>query len=129
MFPLQKKFPLAISGDKDTLTEYEIYLKALAKVNEVEYTDELADKDAPVAIVGDFKLMLNIKVDKKMELARLQKEVNRLEIEISKASGKLENKNFVEKAPEEVIIQEKERLLEFTELNKKVKSQLEKLNS
>ena len=124
-----EKIPLAISGDKDTLTEYEIYLKALAKVNEVEYTDELADKDAPVAIVGDFKLMLNIKVDKKMELARLQKEVNRLEIEISKASGKLENKNFVEKAPEEVIIQEKERLLEFTELNKKVKSQLEKLNS
>ena len=124
-----EKIPLAISGDKDTLTEYEIYLKALAKVNEVEYTDELADKDAPVAIVGDFKLMLNIKVDKKMELARLQKEVNRLEIEISKASGKLENKNFVEKAPEEVISQEKERLLEFTELNKKVKSQLEKLNS
>ncbi len=124
-----EKIPLVISGDKDTLTEYEIYLKALAKVNEVEYTDELADKDAPVAIVGDFKLMLNIKVDKKIEMARLQKEVNRLEIEIRKASGKLENKNFVEKAPEEVISQEKERLLEFTELNKKVKSQLEKLNS
>ena len=124
-----EKIPLAISGDKDILTEYEIYLKGLAKVNEIEYVDELADKDAPVAIVGDFKLMLNIKIDKKIELARLQKEINRLEIEIRKASGKLENKNFVEKAPEEVINQEKERLVAFTGLNEKVKSQLEKLNS
>jgi valyl-tRNA synthetase len=73
--------------------------------------------------------MLNIKIDKKMELARLQKEINRLEIEIRKANGKLENKNFVEKAPAEVINQEKERLLAFTELSEKVKSQLEKLNS
>ena len=124
-----EKIPLAISGDKDILTEYEIYLKGLAKVNEIEYMDELADKDAPVAIVGDFKLMLNIKIDKKMELARLQKEINRLEIEIRKANGKLENKNFVEKAPAEVINQEKERLLAFTELSEKVKSQLDKLNS
>ena len=124
-----EKIPLAISGDKDILTEYEIYLKGLAKVNEIEYVDELADKDAPVAIVGDFKLMLNIKIDKKMELARLQKEINRLEIEIRKANGKLENKNFVEKAPAEVINQEKERLLAFTELSEKVKSQLDKLNS
>jgi valyl-tRNA synthetase len=73
--------------------------------------------------------MLNIKIDKKIELARLQKEINRLEIEICKASGKLENKNFVDKAPAEVINQEKERLVVFTELNEKVKSQLEKLNS
>jgi len=64
-----------------------------------------------------------------MELARLQKEINRLEIEIRKANGKLENKNFVEKAPAEVINQEKERLLAFTELSEKVKSQLDKLNS
>ena len=124
-----EKIPLAISGDKDILTEYEIYLKGLAKVNEIEYMDELADKDAPVAIVGNFKLMLNIKIDKKMELARLQKEINRLEIEIRKANGKLENKNFVEKAPAEVINQEKERLLAFTGLNEKVKLQLDKLKS
>ena len=91
--------------------------------------NELVDKDAPVAIVDNFKLMLNIKIDKKLELARLQKEINRLEAEIHKASGKLENKNFINKAPEEVISQEKERLLEFTQLNEKVKAQLVKLNS
>jgi valyl-tRNA synthetase len=124
-----EKIPLAIAGNKNILTGYEIYLKGLAKVNEIEYMKELPDKDAPVAIVDNFKLMLNIEIDKKTEIARLQKEIDRLEIEIRKASGKLENKDFVNKAPAEVINQEKERLLEFTELNEKVKSQLEKLNS
>jgi valyl-tRNA synthetase len=82
-----------------------------------------------VAIVDNFKLMLNIKIDKKLELARLEKEIDRLEAEIHKASGKLENKNFINKAPEEVISQEKERLLEFTQLNEKVKAQLVKLKT
>jgi len=124
-----EKIPLAIAGNKNILTGYEIYLKGLAKVNEIEYMKELPDKDAPVAIVDNFKLMLNIEIDKKTEIARLQKEIDRLEIEIRKASGKLENKNFIDKAPEEVIIQERERMLEFTQLNKKVKAQLIKLNS
>ena len=124
-----EKIPLAIAGDKDIVAGYEIYLKGLAKVNEIECMKELPNKDAPVAIVDNFKLMLNIEIDKKTELARLQKEIDRLEIEIRKANGKLENKNFIEKAPKEVITQERERLLEFTQLNEKVKAQLVKLNS
>jgi len=124
-----EKIPLAITGDKDILTGYEIYLKGLAKVNEIEYMKELPDKDAPVAIVDNFKLMLNIEIDKKTELVRLQKEIDRLEIEILKASAKLENKNFVDKAPESVINQEKQRLLDFTQLNEKVKAQLVKLKT
>jgi valyl-tRNA synthetase len=73
--------------------------------------------------------MLNIKIDKEVEIARLQKEVDRLEVEINKARRKLENKKFMDKAPEEVVSQEKVRLSEFTELNEKVKSQLVKINS
>jgi len=41
----------------------------------------------------------------------------------------LENKNFVDKAPEVVINQEKQRLLDFTQLNEKVKAQLVKLKT
>ena len=124
-----EKIPLAITGNKDTLIGYEIYLKALAKVNEVEYKKELPNKDAPVAIVDDFKLMLNIKIDKKLELARLQKEISRLNSEIDRASSKLDNKNFVNKAPKEVIKKEKERLLEFTKLNDKMEAQLKKIKN
>ena len=124
-----EKTPLVITGDIDILKEYEIYLKELAKINDVKYMKELSDKDAPVAIVDNFKLMLNIKIDKAKELARLQKEIDQLNKEIDKANSKLENKNFIDKAPSDVIKQEKARLAKFTELNNKLKLQLNKLKS
>ena len=124
-----EKTPLVITGDIDILKEYEIYLKELAKINDVKYMKELSDKDAPVAIVDNFKLMLNIEIDKAKELARLQKEIDQLNKEIDKANSKLENKNFIDKAPSDVIKQEKTRLTKFTELNNKLKLQLNKLKS
>ena len=79
------KIPLAMSGNLDILITYVDYLKGLAKLSDVELMDELPVKDAPVSIIDDFKLMLNIEVDKEAEKNRLQKEITRLEIEINKA--------------------------------------------
>ncbi|MFL2980234.1 MAG: valine--tRNA ligase [Methylophilaceae bacterium] len=124
-----EKTPLSITGDKVILKEYEIYLKGLAKISEIQYLEELSNQDAPVAIVNDFKLMLNIEIDKKQEITRLKKEIARLDLEIKKANGKLKNKNFIAKAPSEVISQEKERLLKFSELHSKFKLQLNKFQS
>ena len=124
-----EKTPLSITGDKVILKEYEIYLKGLAKINDIQYLEELSNQDNPVAIVNDFKLMLNIEIDKKQEITRLKKEITRLDLEIKKANGKLKNKNFVAKAPSEVIEQEKDRLLKFSELYNKFKIQLDKFQS
>jgi len=44
-----------------------------------------------------------------MEKARLKKEIQKLEAEIEKSSQKLKNKNFIERAPAEVINKEKEK--------------------
>jgi valyl-tRNA synthetase len=74
----------------------------------------LPQKEAPVAIVDEYKLMFNIEVDVAAEKLRLQKEIDRLALEINKAKSKLENKNFVAKAPAKVISQEKERLESFS---------------
>jgi valyl-tRNA synthetase len=73
--------------------------------------------------------MLNIEVDKEAELLRLTKELNQLDIQITKAHGKLSNKSFTSKAPSEVIEQEEERLKSFSLLREKLQSQYEKLNS
>ena len=71
--------------------------------------------------------MLKIEVDIAAERERLSKEVARLENEIAKADSKLSNAGFVERAPANVVAQERERLSGFTGTLEKVKSQLEQL--
>ena len=52
-------------------------------------------------------------IDVAAELARLGKRRAKVELELAKATGKLENDKFVRNAPAEVVAQERERLEEF----------------
>jgi valyl-tRNA synthetase len=73
--------------------------------------------------------MLEVKIDVASERARLQKEISRIEGEISRANAKLDNPNFVERAPPAVVAQERERLAAFEATLKKLKDQLGKLGT
>ena len=122
------KAPLLISGDRQALESYAPYLIALAKLTSVEIQPgELPDADAPVSIVKDFKLMLKIEIDIAAERERLSKEIARLDAEIIKAKTKLSNSSFVERAPDAVVAQEKERLSTFNAKRDSLGEQLKKL--
>ncbi len=121
------KVPLIAAGDVVQLQAYAPYLKALAKLAEVEIVTDLPEADAPVALAGEFKLMLKIEIDVAAEKERLGKEIARLEGEISKANGKLTNESFVARAPAAVVEQEKARVAEFSASLEKLKTQLQKL--
>ncbi len=121
------KVPLIAAGDAAQLQVYAPYLKALAKLEDVAISTELPEANAPVMLVGNFKLMLKVEIDVVAEKERLGKEVTRLQGEIAKANGKLNNENFVARAPAEVVEQEKSRVAEFSANLDKLQKQLAKL--
>ncbi|MHB1181569.1 MAG: class I tRNA ligase family protein, partial [Sulfuricella sp.] len=119
------KVPLIALGDISALTPY---IQALAKISDVTIAQgELPAADAPVAVVGEIRLMLKIEVNKEAEQARLAKEIARLEGEMAKARTKLANESFVARAPAAVVEQEKERLANFGAMVEKMRAQLNKL--
>ena len=129
-----QRVPLYIKGDSEFLTVAAPYIQALAKLSEVKiYEDDAAlEKDgagAPVAIVGNTKILLKVEIDVAAEKARLGKEIERICAEIAKANSKLNNESFVARAPEAVVIQEKQRLSDFESLLEKLNNQLSRLPS
>jgi valyl-tRNA synthetase len=125
------KVPLYVEGHDANAAErvavYAPYMQLLGRLAQVEARTPLPDSDAPVAIVGDWRLMLHIEVDREAEKVRLDKEITRLAGEIGKAEGKLANPAFVDRAPAAVVAQERQRLAEFAATLAKVRAQRDRL--
>ena len=118
-----QRVPLVIEGDAATINALAPYITALGKLSEVSAMATLPDADAPVALVGDMRLMLVVEINKDEERARLAKEIARITGEITKAKGKLSNASFVDKAPAAVVDQEKARLADFEAMLQKLETQ------
>jgi valyl-tRNA synthetase len=123
-----QRVPLVIEGsDQTRLQSFALYLQALAKLSEVQVLTSLPESPAPVLVVGSTRLMLKVEIDIAAERERVNKEVVRLEGEITKANAKLSNESFVARAPAAVVAQEKERVAGFSETLTKLREQLTKL--
>jgi len=123
-----QKVPLIASGNAEELAGFAPYLKALAKLSDMQIVETLPDDaNSPTAVVGETRLMFKIEIDIAAETERLTKEIARLESEIVKAHAKLGNESFVARAPAAVVDQEKKRLADFVATVEKLKEQLERL--
>ena len=125
-----QRMPLLVAGGGEEIADFAPILQALGKLSEVQIVDDMpADAMAPVAVVGETRLMLKVEIDVAAEKIRLAKEIEKLEKQISIAQGKLANEGFVARAPAAVIEQEKQRVADFTATLEKLKPQLAKLGN
>ena len=122
------RMPLLVAGGGTEISEFAAILQALGKLSEVQIVNDMpADAMAPVAVVGEIRLMLKVEIDVAAERERLAKEIEKLEKQISIAQGKLANEGFVARAPAAVVEQEKQRVADFSATLEKLKPQLAKL--
>ncbi|WP_422395905.1 valine--tRNA ligase [Rickettsiella endosymbiont of Xylota segnis] len=126
-----KKIPLLLyKGDHKDRENTHIFLNDimnLAKINEIDWLAE-KEKTANYAmgLVGSLELLIPMEglIDTEAEIQRLKKEILKIKKEIERAESKLANSAFVKKAPPEIIAQERQRLIEFTNTYTKLQSQL-----
>ncbi|SET91639.1 valine--tRNA ligase [Thalassotalea agarivorans] len=103
------------ADDARKLEQNKPFLMSLAKLDSVDVLAEGEQGPASAtAVIGDMSLLIPMAglIDKEAELARLNKAIEKLAKDVQRVEGKLNNENFVSKAPEAVINKEKDKLNE-----------------
>ena len=129
--PGSKKAKLIIVTDQaDIFAQGKMFYERLCSASETEITSDrnVVPETAVTAVVdgAEIAIPLDDLVNKEEEIARLKKEQTRLEGEVKRAQGKLNNQGFVSKAPANVIEEEKNKLAMYEEMLRKVKESLAK---
>ena len=130
--PAGAKVPVVIVGageeTKARIASHEAAILRLARAESVALADT-APAGAAQIIVGEATVCLPLAgvIDLDAERGRLGKEADKLRGEISRIEKKLGNPKFVEKAPEEVVDGEREKMAEFAERLEKVQVALTRL--
>ena len=116
---------------KSAMTEGKSYFEKLAYSSEVIIKDDKAsipEESVSIIIEGaEIFIPLEDLIDKEKEIERLMKEEEKLQGELERVKSKLNNKNFVEKAPKDVVEEEREKEKKYEELMEKVLERLKAL--
>ena len=127
---LAKPIPVIFSNGSDEdqrrLEEYRSLLTFLIRPSDIGWLEPDAPKPpASTHLIGEMELLVPLAglIDKDAEIARLDKEIERKEKEQQRTEGKVGNKNFVEKAPPEVVAKERDKLTEIRSALAKLRQQ------
>ena len=130
-----KRVPVLLSEaserDRALVQSARPYLDSLGKVESVDFlrADDVAP-EAATTLLGQMNILIPLEglIDREAEVSRLQKSIDRLDQEIKRLSGKVNNPGFTGKAPPEVVEKERQKLAEAERSHADLTSQLQRLS-
>ena len=134
--PPGKQLPILLrngdDSDRTRLGANQLFLMKLANIASINWL--AAGDTAPLsatALAGNLEILIPMSdlIDKNAELARLQKETERLGKDSERIISKLDNESFVAKAPADVIAKERERLADNERALGKLREQMDAIRA
>jgi valyl-tRNA synthetase len=118
--------------DAQRLAINRVYLQKLARLETMTWlsVDDTAPESA-IALVGEMQILIPMAglIDKTAELARLDKEIQKVRNDLPRVEGKLNNPSFVDKAPADVLEKERAKLADMQSLLHSLESQHAKISA
>lgn len=107
------------------LRQYQDLLLSLTKAKTMDYVTK-APSQAASAVVDELQLFVPLAgvIDLSAEKERLQKQLEKHQKEILRLSNKLNNAEFLARAPQEIVAKERASLKEISEIIDKMKAQI-----
>jgi valyl-tRNA synthetase len=124
--------PLVLAGasaeSKARAERWAEFIKRLARVSEISSAGAAPKGSVQLVVRGEVAaLPLKGVIDLAAERARLAKEMQKADADIARVDGKLNNPNFMARAPEEVVEEEQDKREEALARKTKIAEALERL--
>jgi valyl-tRNA synthetase len=132
--PPGKPLPVLLQNgnddDQQLLEQHQLLLSTLAKTETIQWLQ--ADEKAPesaIALVGNLRLLIPMAglIDKEAEIARLNKGIEKMDKDVQRGNSKLQNANFIDRAPAEVVEKERQKVADMQSALDNLRTQLEKI--
>lgn len=131
-----KPLPILLKNCSDSdlakLATNHVYLQKLARLESITPLSETETApESAIALVGEMQILIPMAglIDKTAELARLEKEIQKIRNDLPRVEGKLNNPAFVDKAPVEVLEKERAKLAEMQSLLGNLENQHAKISA
>jgi valyl-tRNA synthetase len=131
--PNKAEVPLHVEGAGETtkarLKRHDTLIRRLAKLSEIQTVEQVDTRGAAQLLMDEATAVLPLAdiIDLAQERQRLHKELEKLDQEIAKYDRKLGNDDFLNKAPQAVVEEQRDRRADAAASREKLANALERL--
>jgi valyl-tRNA synthetase len=120
------------TNDQQKWQHHQTLITNLARLDSVRWLDANAKApESAIALVGDMQILIPLAglIDKEAELARLNKEMDKLKRELAKCTAKLDNPKFTERAPANIVEKERQRVADMSASLQQLEAQAARIDA